>query len=125
MRKFRSRLNLLSLENRLTPAVTVAYSGGNLDINGDDVSNTVLISGGGSGINVYVVPGVDLAGSLGGNPAPYETPTYFRGTFNVTGHLDVNMGKMNDYVLCTFNDGSTTKLSDKIDIHLGDGSDDV
>src|SRR5215212_4407640 len=111
MRKPRASLNLLSLENKIVPSVSVTSSKGNLTITGDNQMNSVFLSGQGSALKVYVVEGQNVLPALtaaGGNPAAWEIPTYSRGTFNVTGSINVTMGSNNDLVLFTWNDGSTT-----------------
>jgi hypothetical protein len=127
MRKTRTRLlNVLALENRLTPAATVSFTSGSLYITGDNAPNTVLLSGTAGAIKVHVVPGQNVRDSIlgaGGNPAAFEVAQFNKGTYNVTGNIYVTMGNSADFVLVTLDDNGI--IPGDLRVYLGNSADDL
>src|SRR4051812_41114828 len=100
MRKLRTRLNVLGLENRLTPAASVSFSSGSLTVTGDNTSNTVVFDGANNAMKVYVVSGQNLFGAYQGGAAATlaaieANPSNYRGTYNLTGSVTARMGNSN------------------------------
>ena len=128
MRKTRNaKLNLLSLESRLTPAVTAKLSGGSLNINGDDASHMIFIYHKAGGVtDVRVAPGFtnNAAGQATNLGGAYEinTPLLFSGI--VTKDIRVRDGHgANTAVVLTIDDGVTAP--GKVEVRTGDGNNDI
>jgi len=127
MRTTRRTLRLLALEDRLAPAATVSFASGSLNITGDNTSNTVVLSGQGGAMKVFVAPG-DLFLPYFNNPAGTlaaieGNPANNRGTFNLTGNINVTMGNSQDFVLFVTDDGGT--IPGNITVSLGNSNDAV
>lgn len=124
--KTRTALNLLNLENRITPAATISLLNGNLTITGDNNTNTIVAKqvAGTSNIEVYVrpdlVPSVNLSGLLAQS---IPSNSAYRGTYTATGTLTINSGNSRDQVVVFIPGGST--LSNNIRINTGNSADDI
>src|SRR5262249_40250755 len=135
MRKQRTaRLNVLALEDRLTPTASVVFSGGNLTITGDNTPTSVFITnsdfntggaiaGAPGSYRVFVVKGDQLGvfTAAGGDPAAFETKLFSRGNYQLTRTLTVNMGNSDDLVVLTMQDG--TSLPGNFNVSLGNSGD--
>jgi len=127
MRKSRTRLGLLALENRLTPSASVAFQSGGLTVTGDNTSNTVALVGSAGAMKVYVVSGQNLFQAFSNNPAgtlaAITTPANNRGTYNLTGNINVTMGNSNDFVLFVTDAGKS--IPGNVNVSLANGADNV
>jgi hypothetical protein len=123
MRKTRNaKLNLLSLESRLTPAVTAKLSGGSLSINGDDADHTIYIYHKAGGVtDVRVAP--NFIGNAAGQALVQEGVLPLLGTFSVTKDIRVRDGNGHTAVVVTIDDGVVAP--GKIEINTGSGDNDV
>ncbi|MBX7105897.1 MAG: hypothetical protein K1X57_17570 [Gemmataceae bacterium] len=124
--KTRTAMNLLSLENRLTPSASISLVNGNLTVTGDNTSNTIVViqqAGNPTNLEVYVSagqwPSTNIAG-LYAKSVPSD-PSY-RGTYNATGTVYLNGGNSNDQVAVFIPGGAT--LSSNLRVSLGNSYDD-
>ncbi len=132
MRKTRNqKLNVLALENRLTPAVTASLSAGSLTVTGDANSNTVLVSGTAGAYKVYAVAGdqylayqANPAGFLAANEVPGNQ---VGGTFNVTANMNITMQNKDDTVIVTVDNGGVLPagINGGCTVTLNGGNDNV
>ena len=127
MRKTRTQLlRVLPLENRETPSASVVFQGGNLTITGDNLSNTVIVTGKTGNAKVSVVP-QDLYNTLvamGGDLSSFEVAPFFRGTYALTGNLTVNTGNSIDLVVINVdNTGGSGSLPGMLTINTGNSND--
>lgn len=128
MRKTRNlKLNLLALEDRLTPAVTASLAAGNLTVTGDAVSRTILVSGTAGAYNVYAVAG-DQYAVYQANPAAFLAATeiplnQIGGTFGVTGFMNITTQNQDDTVIVTVDNGGS--LPGNCSVTLNGGNDNV
>ena len=117
MRKTRNtKLNLLSLEDRLSPSVTtmttpVTGGGVNLSVNGNSAGgDTILVHArAGNQVSVYALPG-DQYAAYQANPGPFlianETgPNQIGAAFFVTGYMAVTTGNAADTVIISIDTG--------------------
>lgn len=112
MKRFRTRLNLTSLENRVTPAATLSYLNGNLTVTGDNTGNVIAVA------------------ATGSNQLSVSVNSIGMGSFNVTGNLAINSGNGADTVTIalgantfsgnvTINTGTTSTGNDNVAISNG------
>jgi hypothetical protein len=121
-----SKLNVLSLEDRLAPAATISLLNGNLTVQGDNATNTIaLLQTGPTQFQVYVrpdlVPSANLSALLSQCVPSHPS---FRGTYNVTGQITVNGGNSRDQ-LVIFVDPAFGQMSNNVRMSAGNSADDI
>jgi hypothetical protein len=123
MRKTRNaKLNLLSLESRLTPAVTAKLSGGSLNVNGDDTDHTIYIFHKAGGVtDVRVAP--TFFTNAAGQALVQEGLLPLLASFTVTKDIRVRDGNGHTAVVVTIDDGVTAP--GKIEINTGSGDNQI
>src|SRR5262245_55493122 len=128
MRKYRkSKLNLTSLEDRLTRAASLAFASGNLTITGDNTSNSIIVHRDLAGnAQVYVASGYNtfLQNDL---PAPASPPYKYFGNYALTGTLTINTGNSSDAILVSYTDdpGNTVSIGGDVRINSGNSPDTI
>lgn len=100
----RTRLNLLALENRITPAISLTYAGGSLSIRGDNTSNFMTLD--------TTAPGNITVFNNGITYGPY----------NLTGNLTIQMGNSADSVYF-FSPLTNVIVPGRFTLSLGNGDD--
>src|SRR5262245_54659225 len=118
MRKTRrTRLNLMSLENRETPNASVSFASGFLTVTIDTTATSVFVTNSdtnslgavpGQGYRVFVVQGSQFGAfsAAGGDPAQFETVANLRFfTTSPISRLTVNGNNSVDLFVLTQQDG--------------------
>lgn len=131
MRKTRNaNLKVLSLESRLTPAVTVNQSGGFMYVNGGNEGNTIMVAVNAGTTSVYSIPGNQYT-TYQANPnaflAANQIPANLKGSGVVSQGLYITAGTNNngnpDFVVVTLADGQS--LPGDVSITTNKGADDI
>lgn len=131
----RTKLNLISLENRVTPNASVSFSSGFLTVTTDTTATSVFITNSdsnslgavpGQGYRVFVVQGNQFGAlsSAGGDPAQFETAANLRFfTTSPITRLTVNGGNSADVFWLTQQDG--TSFPGAVYASMGNSNDDI